>query len=72
MGRWIERNPGYLSFDVFNCTYCGKLIPRHIWLEALDGVERPFCNASCHEQLLRKQARKNQQIDSEPQATVAP
>jgi hypothetical protein len=57
MGRWIERDPGYLSFDVYNCTYCGKLIPRHIWLEQLDGQEQPFCNPTCHQSFLTRRQR---------------
>ena len=54
VGEWIERDPGYLSFDVFNCAYCGKLIPRHIWMEELDGKRQPFCNPDCHDRLLRR------------------
>ena len=42
-GRWIEREPMYLSFDVYNCLYCGKNVPRHVWLEDIDGDEAPFC-----------------------------
>jgi hypothetical protein len=43
MGEWIEREPGYLSFEIYNCTYCGKMIPRHIWFEEIDGKRLPFC-----------------------------
>ena len=42
-GRWIEREPMYLSFDVYNCAYCGKNVPRHVWLEDIDGDDVPFC-----------------------------
>ena len=42
-GRWIEREPMYLSFDVYNCAYCGKNVPRHVWLEDIDGGDVPFC-----------------------------
>ena len=41
--QWIEREPTYLAFDVYNCEYCGKNIPRHVWLEDIDGDRRPFC-----------------------------
>lgn len=44
-GRWIERTPSYLSFDVYNCRYCGKNVPRSIWLETVDGADVPFCSA---------------------------
>jgi hypothetical protein len=54
MGKWIERDPGYLSFDVYNCTYCGKLIPRHIWLEEIDDQERPFCSPVCSQDYTRR------------------
>ncbi len=42
-GEWIEREPMYLSFDVYNCQYCGKNIPRFVWIENIDGDKRPFC-----------------------------
>ena len=42
-GEWIEREPMYLSFDVYNCDYCGKNIPRFVWLEDIDGKKIPFC-----------------------------
>jgi hypothetical protein len=57
MGKWIERDPGYLSFDVYNCTYCGKLIPRHIWLEEVEGQEKPFCNPGCHQSFVTRRSR---------------
>jgi hypothetical protein len=43
-GKWIERSPMYLSFDIFNCDYCGKNIPRSIWLENIENKEVPFCS----------------------------
>lgn len=54
MGEWIERDPGYLSFDVYNCTYCGKLIPRHIWLEEVEGKAQPFCTPTCHQRYVQR------------------
>lgn len=54
MGEWVERDPGYLSFDVYNCTYCGKLIPRHIWLEKVEGKAQPFCTPNCHQHWVRR------------------
>ncbi len=42
-GEWIEREPTYLAFDIYNCEYCGKNIPRHVWLEDFDDVKTPFC-----------------------------
>ena len=43
-GKWIERSPMYLSFDIYNCDYCGKNIPRSIWLETIDSSQVPFCS----------------------------
>lgn len=54
MGEWVERDPGYLSFDVYNCTYCGKLIPRHIWLEEVEGQRQPFCTPNCHQRFVQR------------------
>lgn len=54
MGKWVERDPGYLSFEVYNCTYCGKLIPRHIWLEEVAGKPQPFCTPNCHQRYVQR------------------
>jgi hypothetical protein len=43
-GHWVERTPTYLSFDVYNCRFCGKNVPRSIWMESIDGDEVPFCS----------------------------
>jgi len=61
MGEWIERDPGYLSFDVYNCTYCGKLIPRHIWLEEVEGKSQPFCTPNCHQRYMQRRQVLTQQ-----------
>ena len=42
-GVWIEREPMYLSFDVYTCEYCGKNCPRFVWIEDIDGKQTPFC-----------------------------
>ena len=52
-GEWIEREPMYLSFDVYNCEYCGKNIPRYVWLEDIDGHARPFCTPEVADVYLR-------------------
>jgi len=62
MGEWVERDPGYLSFDVQNCTYCGKLIPRHIWFEEIDDQRRPFCNPDCFKRYAQRQGHATHQI----------
>jgi len=56
-GEWIEREPMYLSFDVYNCDYCGKNIPRFVWLEDIDGDKRPFCTPEVADVYLRTRSR---------------
>lgn len=56
-GDWIEREPMYLSFDVYNCDYCGKNIPRFVWLEEIDGEKRPFCTPEVADVYLRTRDR---------------
>jgi hypothetical protein len=52
-GKWIERSPMYLSFDIYNCDYCGKNIPRSIWLETIDSSQVPFCSPEVAKVFLR-------------------
>lgn len=61
-GTWIEREPSYLSFDVHNCEYCGKNIPRHVWLEDIDGVQRPFCSPKVAEVYLATRDRHDPNV----------
>ncbi len=66
MGEWVEREPSYLSFDVYNCTYCGKMIPRHIWFEETDDQRQAFCNPDCSSRfcLAQRRARTEESIDT--------
>lgn len=43
-GKWIERSPMYLSLDIYTCNYCGKNVPRSVWLEGIEGDTVPFCS----------------------------
>jgi hypothetical protein len=43
-GKWIERKPSFLSFEVYNCNYCGKNVPRSIWMESIGVEDVPFCS----------------------------
>lgn len=61
-GRWIEREPMYLSFDVYNCEYCGKNVPRHVWLEDIDGEPRPFCAPEVADVYLRTRDRRDRNL----------
>jgi len=58
-GEWIEREPMYLSFDVYNCEYCGKNIPRFVWIEDIDGERRPFCTPEVADVYLRTRVRSD-------------
>ncbi len=61
-GEWIEREPMYLSFDVYNCEYCGKNIPRHVWIEDTDGKKRPFCTPAVADIYLRTRSRHDSNV----------
>ena len=52
-GVWIEREPMYLSFDVYTCEYCGKNCPRFVWIEDIDGEQTPFCTPEVADIYLR-------------------
>ena len=62
VGEWIEREPMYLSFDVYNCEYCGKNIPRHVWLESIDDKSRPFCTPEVAEVYLQTRSRNDANV----------
>jgi hypothetical protein len=52
----------YLSFDVYNCEYCGKNIPRHVWIEEIDGDRRPFCTPEVADVYLRTRSRDDPNV----------
>ncbi|MDH3397366.1 MAG: hypothetical protein OEM81_05970, partial [Acidimicrobiia bacterium] len=51
--------PMYLSFDVYNCEYCGKNIPRYVWIEDIDGERRPFCTPEVADIYLQTRSRND-------------
>jgi len=61
-GEWIEREPMYLSFDIYNCEYCGKNIPRYVWIEDVDGEKRPFCSSEVADIYLRTRSRQDANV----------
>lgn len=61
-GEWIEREPMYLSFDVYNCEYCGKNIPRFVWIEDIDDERRPFCTPEVADIYLRTRSRSDPNV----------
>ena len=61
-GEWIEREPTYLSFTVYNCEYCGRNIPRRVWIEDIDGERRSFCTAEVAAVYLRTRSRHDANV----------
>lgn len=49
MGEWKEKEPSYLGVSFVHCATCGKMIPRKIWVEMVNGEEKQFCGARCAE-----------------------
>lgn len=47
MGEWAERDTSFLGFDVVNCSYCGKVIPRRVYFETVSATRLPFCGPRC-------------------------
>jgi hypothetical protein len=52
----------YLSFDVYNCEYCGKNVPRYVWLEDIDGKNVPFCSPEVADVYLRTRDRHDSNV----------
>jgi hypothetical protein len=50
MSHWERREHAWWETNVVNCSLCGQMIPRDIWLSDA-GLE--FCSAEC-EQLYRR------------------
>ena len=53
MGRWEKRNVSWWETNVINCSLCGQMIPRDIWVVEEDGQKRLFCGPEC-ERLYRE------------------
>jgi hypothetical protein len=52
MGHWQEINAPWYETRIINCSYCGRLIPRRIWLGG-PSEEDVFCSQKC--ELLRSE-----------------
>jgi hypothetical protein len=48
-GRWEELIPLWWETDQVFCDFCGRLIPRRIWVAEIEGRDLPFCDAECEE-----------------------
>jgi ribosomal protein L24E len=53
MGHWEKRNVEWWETNVINCSLCGQMIPRDIWVVEEDGEKRLFCSEEC-ERLYRE------------------
>jgi hypothetical protein len=49
VGHWKEVEPSYLGAYFVHCQTCGKMIPRHVWVEEICGDEKDFCGTQCAE-----------------------
>lgn len=68
-GQWIERVPSFLSFEVYNCRYCGKNVPRSVWIEDVEGEQVAFCSPEIAELHLETRTHPgNQRISDVPGA----
>ncbi|MCL5957939.1 MAG: hypothetical protein M1358_01265 [Chloroflexi bacterium] len=50
MGHWETRNTDYTSYldaNVVNCDLCGKMIPKEIWINEVEGETKQFCDDRC-------------------------
>jgi hypothetical protein len=44
---WREIERRWHDTGVQNCTLCGRLIPRRVWIVEIDGAEFAFCSVDC-------------------------
>lgn len=49
MGEWVQIERSWHDATLTNCTLCGRLVPRRMWVVTFDGKPLPFCNAECEE-----------------------
>jgi hypothetical protein len=49
VGEWVEIKRTWHDTALTNCTLCGRLVPRMVWMVAFDGRRLPFCNEACEE-----------------------
>ena len=47
MGHWEKRNVEWWETNVINCSLCGQMIPRDIWVLEEAGERRLFCSEQC-------------------------
>jgi len=46
-GHWEQRNADWWDTSVLNCSLCGQMIPRDIWVVEAASETRLFCGPDC-------------------------
>jgi endogenous inhibitor of DNA gyrase (YacG/DUF329 family) len=46
MGHWEEIQAPWYETRIVNCSFCGRMIPRRIWVGA---AHRIFCGEKCEQ-----------------------
>jgi hypothetical protein len=49
VGEWVQIKRTWHDTTLTNCTVCGRLVPRRVWLVEFGGRTLPFCNEECEE-----------------------
>ena len=48
MGRWQIIEVPWYETRIVNCSYCGRMIPKQIWVGGASGNE-VFCSEKCEQ-----------------------
>lgn len=55
MGHWEEIEAPWYETRIVNCSFCGRMIPKRIWVG--EGAERHiFCSGKCEQLAAQRQA----------------
>jgi len=46
-GHWQPRSPDWWEIEVINCSLCGQMIPRDLWVVEVNGRRHVFCGPAC-------------------------
>jgi hypothetical protein len=47
MGEWKPISTALYETRIHRCDYCGKMVPRRIWVIAYQGKPLQFCDPKC-------------------------
>lgn len=51
MGYWQKRIPSYADTTVLNCDFCGRMIPRDVWIVEKEKKILRFCGPECEKKM---------------------